>query len=186
MSEENNTIVWEGVEYDTIADAARANGLNYSNLTLWISKGYTCEDDRRIVEWEGKRYLTIADAARATGYEYQQLLNHINKGYTCEDDVQLPKIKTIWNNVTYESRLEAIQQTGIAYTTFYGYLARGFTCDADVARWKKNKRGYNRTRIERLLQAGELSGRQIAIVENVSASLVSRIKTALQEKQADG
>jgi hypothetical protein len=148
---------------------------------------------RRPVQWNGIQYKSLADAARATGLNYQQLQKRIKCGHTCDDDVTPHKVECEWNGVTYHSIASAARNTGIPDITLRNYLDAGFTSNDDVAARKANNRHYDYDKIVSLLQANEtkkpkdqLSGRKIAAQVGVSPSLVSRIKTALQEKQADG
>lgn len=92
--------IWNGIEYVSTADAARANNVEKVTLTRWLKKGYTCladvkpyKKDRRCV-WNGITYPSVKEAAAALGLSPDGLYGRLYKGYKCDSDV--PRRKKVF------------------------------------------------------------------------------------------
>lgn len=68
--------IWNGIEYKSIKDAATANNTSKNNMSIRISKGYTCDDDMpksgghnktKMVIYNGIKYNSVKEAATANG-----------------------------------------------------------------------------------------------------------------------
>ena len=99
----NNSIActWEGNQYSSMKDIAKAVGVTHTTIYRWIRKGYTSMADAKrgfIKEyervgpkpciWEGNEYPSIKAAAKAIGVARATFGGWIQKGYTCMADVE--------------------------------------------------------------------------------------------------
>lgn len=87
---------WNGIEYGSVAEAAKANSITYAAMRCRILKGYSCDDDmsgnnatnKVAVEWNGTEYESISAAARANDISYSAMAYRLRKGYACDDDMR--------------------------------------------------------------------------------------------------
>lgn len=87
-------ITWEGVEYPSITQAARAVGVPYGTMLHWLKFGK--RKPRRSIpcEWNGVQYPSIRAAADANWITPVGMWFRIRKnGYTCDDDLKYGKDK---------------------------------------------------------------------------------------------
>ena len=85
---ENHTdIEWEGVVYDTIADAAKAAGVKYDCMLQRYKKGYTCEADLKVIPTvavyipeNGKTYESIGAAWRGECVSHSTMYQWLRTG----------------------------------------------------------------------------------------------------------
>jgi len=90
-------VVWNGVGYYSVREAAQANGIKTSAMCNRLAKGYTCDNDmpgtgsvqrrKKPVTWNGVTYPCIADAAEACYITVNAMYRRLRKGYTCDDDL---------------------------------------------------------------------------------------------------
>jgi hypothetical protein len=85
---------WNGVEYKSINEAAKALGISPGTMSDRIKKGYTSDDHVSNVggsvpcSWNGIEYSSMTDAANALGIDVSSLRYRIQRGYTCDDDLR--------------------------------------------------------------------------------------------------
>jgi hypothetical protein len=99
MNRRNRKVVWNGIEYGKLKDAARAN--HVSEVQMWrrLKQGYTCDADMlpgmqsqigriraKPCIWNGIEYDTVTAAARANNKTIAQMSVWINKGYMSDGD----------------------------------------------------------------------------------------------------
>ncbi len=131
---------WNGVRYESQAEAARALGVLQTTMHNRLSKGYTCDSDVPGVgswlgaecEWDGVRYESQADAARANGISPAAMSRRLSKGYTCDADVPANISTCEWNGVSYPSQADAARANGASQQTIGKWIRKGYTCDSDV------------------------------------------------------
>lgn len=89
---------WNGIEYPSVAAAAKANGISRQAMWERIRKGYSLTSDmigtgraegmKRKVIWNGVEYPSIAKAAAAHGITHAAMRYRVERGYTCDDDMR--------------------------------------------------------------------------------------------------
>lgn len=130
---------WNGIEYRSISEAARANGVSFAVMHTRISKGYTRDSDfvssRHPIEYNGVKYPSISAAARANNIASATLAGRVERGYKSDDDMQVKPV--IWNGVEYRSRRQLCIALGVGKYTLMRYLRDGYTCDADIPEDKR-------------------------------------------------
>ena len=84
--------VWNGIRYESVAEAARALGISYGAMQGRLKHGHTCDDDlhqarRKPCTWNGIRYESVTDAAKANYITRHAMVQRLQNGYTCDDDL---------------------------------------------------------------------------------------------------
>lgn len=135
-------ITWNGIEYPSIAEAARMNGIGFSAMRKRLRNGYVCDTDVPTRKdkghpciWNDVHYKTVRQAALACGVDENSMHQRLDKGYTCDEDMPgmgSPKISCVWNRIIYPSLKAAAIATGIPHASLCKYVKKGYTCDADV------------------------------------------------------
>jgi hypothetical protein len=131
---------WNGIEYESIKEAARANEVTYASMSSRIMRGYTCDEDmsdmRVSCTWNGIEYESIRGAARANNISHGGMQQRLKKGYTCDDDVpdEIDHFKKTctWNGIEYDSITEAARSSGISHGAMRYRLKQGYTSDSDL------------------------------------------------------
>lgn len=138
---QSNTCNWNGIEYPSMAAAARANGVNERTMRRRIAKGYTCDEDLGVswldqikeTTWNGITYRSLAEAAKSIGVPRTTLQHRLAQGYTCDSDLKRRRgASVLWNGVCYKNLTTAAKATGIPYKALWYRINRGYTCDADM------------------------------------------------------
>lgn len=132
--------VWNGIQYNSVSEAAMALGISGSSMSWRLTQGYTCDDDVaehrrwniRVCVWNGIEYPSVADAARAIGVSVKAMEYRMRQGFTCDNDMTDPNKPCTWNGVEYPSRKSAALALGIAEKTIIWRLQNGYACDEDM------------------------------------------------------
>lgn len=142
--------VWEGVEYPSIAVAARQLGMEqaalYGRIVVY---GYTCEADMvgsKPCSWNGVSYSSISEAAKANGIGITSMSRRLQAGYTCDEDMPGRGYSAVceWNGVTYPSRKAMAEALGISQGLInYRLDKMGYTCDEDMKGVQKTPCEWN-------------------------------------------
>ena len=135
---------WNGVEYRSVAEAARANNMVLEKMQSRIRKGYMRDSDvvdlQKPVIWNGIEYKSQSEAARNLKITRERLRYYIAQGYVCDEDIG--KFVTgklcSWNGIQYLTVKAAATANGIEHATLCNYIKRGYQCDADIPR-KRHK-----------------------------------------------
>jgi GIY-YIG catalytic domain-containing protein len=135
-------ITWNGIEYPSVSEAARANNIGNSAMRKRLKNGYTCDNDVPLSKqmgnsctWNGMHYNTVREAALACGIDENSMHQRLGRGYVCNDDMpgrSAIEKPCIWNGVYYPSLKKAAIATGILHSRLCKYIHRGYTCDADI------------------------------------------------------
>lgn len=128
--------IWNGVQYASIADAARANNVKISTMHHRISHGKTSDKDISIIIrpciWNGVSYKSISQCAIANNIDGNVMERRINKGYVCDADVPAREKKTTWNDVTYISISACARAINVTSQKLRRWLELGYRCDHDI------------------------------------------------------
>lgn len=88
-------VTWNGVNYPSVAAAARACGIAKCSMQERLNNGYTRDSDMRIVSslckvtvWNGIEYPSVSAAARANGINKSTMQERVDKGYTSDKDLK--------------------------------------------------------------------------------------------------
>lgn len=91
-------VIWNGVEFPSMADAARAKGVTRERMRQLIAKGRVSDGDKRIrvrysslckpCAWDGVEYPSITAAAQANGVSVQVMRWRLLQGYTGNGDMK--------------------------------------------------------------------------------------------------
>ncbi len=148
---------WNGVEYASVSEAARALDISERAMRHRLGKGYASDDDARVHQermksvrakeqreklsvptiWNGIEYSSIKEAAQAWEVDPGTLSRWLKRGYARDNDVPMPdetryRESVIWNGIHYPSLKIAAGALGISSTTLRYRLDMGYTSDADV------------------------------------------------------
>ncbi len=129
--------VWNGVEYPSIAAAARANNLDPSSMWHRIHNEQSHDEevgiDPRSITcvWNGIEYRSIESAARALGMPASTMRKYLREGKTGDKDIQSTRRPCSWNGIVYPSVGEAARSIGMPKSTLRLYLSKGYIGDAD-------------------------------------------------------
>jgi hypothetical protein len=135
-----NPCTWNGITYVSMAEAARANNIDFVGMLNRIKRGHSCDSDlwkqHKPCIWNGIEYCTIAEAARANNINKSAMCERIKKGYTCDADVYpfYNGKPCIWNGIEYRSIQDAARVNNVSSDTMYKRLESGYVCDNDL-RW---------------------------------------------------
>jgi hypothetical protein len=133
------SIIWNGIEYPSMAALAREKGVSRQYISSLIQRGITSDDRVRNTPgrkphpfaWNGITYPSRQEAALALGITVEAVRYRDERGWTCDDD--LPgKRCTVWNGVEYPSISAAARARDISVPTMWRWIQRGWTCDEDV------------------------------------------------------
>lgn len=127
---------WNGIEYESISDAARANFVNEVTMLNRVNAGYTCDDDvwkarATPCTWNGVEYESIKAAAAATWVTPGAMSVRVARGLKADDDLVYGAKACTWNGVEYRSILQAARAAGVHPNTMSRWIRSGFTCDAE-------------------------------------------------------
>lgn len=127
--------IWNGIEYLTIAECARANGVTLHAMQGRFLRGNTCDADlsprTTAVVWNGIEYPSIAEAARANGITPKAMQLRISKGRKSDSDLTHYK-PCVWNGVNFPSIVEAAEANGLTKGALWRRLLKGYTSDTDM------------------------------------------------------
>lgn len=160
----NAACEWNGIQYNNIAAAARAIGIEYSALYHRLLCGYKQDSDvgrGKEVYWNGIQYKSIQSAAKAVGVHASTMIRWIARGYVDEQDVTMNrranKLATaargarnfnskalVWDGVEYESIAAAAKATGTSATTLRVWVSKGYTNNQEVIEGTLKNRGIGR------------------------------------------
>lgn len=128
---------WNGIQYPSIAAAARANHIDPSAMWHRVNSGWTRDEEIGInprsipCVWNGIQYRSIERAAHAVGMPPSTLRLYLSKGYIGDQDIQPMRRPCVWNGIAYRSVGEAARSIGMPKSTLRLYLSKGYTGDAD-------------------------------------------------------
>lgn len=133
--------VWNGIEYGSIADAARATGINLYVITWRISQGFTRDEDvkpyMKKCEWNGCQYQSITEAANAIGVTENAMKHRVKSGFKSDADMKGKgggaKVKCEWNGISYSSFSAAAKANGVSSFVMRWRIKKGYRCDSDIA-----------------------------------------------------
>lgn len=140
-SNENNKrpCEWNGIKYDSLLSAGKANGLTSHAMLHRLQRGYTCDEDmpyNRPCIWNGNIYETITIAAKAVGVKIPTMVYRLRLGYTCDADIKQSgdanKKQCMWNGIEYPSKAACARALGITTGALKERYLRGYTCDTDM------------------------------------------------------
>lgn len=144
---------WNGIQYKTVVDAAKAVGISPSGMHMRLKRGWICDTDvkpkgrgKRLVPcvWNGIAYLSITDAAHASGLMSDTLQARIKAGYKSDADMlKIHSKECEWNGIKYPSVNKAAKANRISITTLLERLEKGYSCDADMKRIHTGKCVWN-------------------------------------------
>lgn len=128
---------WNGIEYDSISECARSNGVHTTTMMLRFRSGYTCDDDIPPFEipcvWNGVHYQNLNEAAIALGITPSSMGYRVAQGYVCDDDLTYGNIPVEWNGTTYDSISEAAKALGLTSGAIRRRVFEyGYKSDADM------------------------------------------------------
>lgn len=126
---------WNGIEYGSIAEAARACGVCSATMQDRLSGGAACDDDLRprfrVVMYNGIEYSSIKDAAIANGLTYSAMKSRIQRDHAGDDSLGLSN-PCEWNGVIYKTISEAARSLGVSPTAMSVRKRNGQTRDVDL------------------------------------------------------
>ena len=125
---------WNGVEYPSIASAARALGINLASLQERLERGYTCDADmvrgwKREITYNGVVYPSITEAAVANGISLGAMDSRIRAGIFADED--LTSYEFVWNGTTYPNMVEAAKALGETVTRIHYWRRMGYKSPDD-------------------------------------------------------
>lgn len=86
--------IWNGIEFESMAAAARDVGITTEAMRQRIEKGYICDDDmlrgysERPIIWNDVEYPSITAAAKAIGVSNSSMWRRVQSGYTRDEDMK--------------------------------------------------------------------------------------------------
>lgn len=102
MTRNPKPVVWNGIEYASINEAAAAMGITARALSHRIKRGYTCDADLEgvsgspvAVTWDGIQYPSVAVAAKAIGVSKITMQKRLGKIYPSLDKRKPPQTRTL-------------------------------------------------------------------------------------------
>lgn len=146
---------WNGIEYENVAQAARANGVEYSAMYDRIKNGYRSDDDihrHKIVRWNGVEYKSISAAARANKVSHETMSRWITLGFTCRQDARNHRSNKLsasarktgksvtWEGVEYKSITAAARAANITLTRMWTWQSKGYRSMQDAIEGTKRRR----------------------------------------------
>lgn len=140
---------WNGIEYPSVAECARANRVESATMWSWIRRGFKTDEDITSINipcvWDGKQYNSMNEAARVNGIDEATFHHWIKRGYRNRSEVVGRGVhgtkNCTWNGQVYNSVSECADAIGVKIATMYSWIKKGFTCEADVRKLgEQNKR----------------------------------------------
>lgn len=139
-----NIVKWNGVEYPSVSEAARANNIGNSAMRKRLKHGYKQDSDvpkrkdfGNPCTWNGVPYPTVIAAANANNVTYKAMWERIREGISSDEEIR--NVPCIWNGVLYSSISKAAKALGISYAPMYKRVTKGYQCDEDMIRPRKHK-----------------------------------------------
>ena len=98
-------VIWNSIEYPSLAEAARALGINPASLKERLARGYVCDSDLKRpmtwdnnakgnpCSWNGIEYASVSAAAKANGIHVSSMNDRLRRGYICDADLK-PRTRT--------------------------------------------------------------------------------------------
>lgn len=158
---------WNGVVYDSIKQAASANGVTIYCMSTRLRLGYLCDDDmpltsRKPCEWNGIKYKSIREAAKAVGVEIGCMERRLQKGYTSDTEMTRTGKKLsppfLWDGVEYQTVSDAARANGINPSTMWAFISKGKTSSSQVSKPLGDKCTWNGIEYASLNEASKLVG----------------------------
>lgn len=135
-------VIWNGIEYLSIAEAARENNIAHTSMRKRLANGYKRDadvpkrkDQGKPCVWNGIQYKTAVEAAKAIGVTEKAMWDRLQTGYKSDSDMIRNGCE--WNGIHYTSIHEAAKALGISFTPMWKRLKKGYTCDADMVKPRK-------------------------------------------------
>jgi hypothetical protein len=126
---------WNGVQYASVAEAARACGINLASMQDRLKYGHTCDDDLRPqlrpVTYNGTEYPSIKAAAIANNVTYACMKSRIQGGILSDDELYQSH-RVTWNGIEYRNAVEAAQALGVTVGVMRGRISAGYASDVDL------------------------------------------------------
>lgn len=132
--------VWNGVEYDSVKQAAEMSGIPYYSMGYRIRRGYKGNLDIsptgfHAVCWNGVMYKSLTSASKSIGESVHNIKRWMSKGYTCDADLPCPQTFE-WNGIKYNSLKEASLSLEVSIGTISHRIKKGYKCDMDIEKAK--------------------------------------------------
>lgn len=136
--------IWEGIEYPSITEAARANDMPRYLMKWRIGHGYHSESEvppyiRRTCVWNGIEYPSIRAAAKANGMSESGMKNRIYRGHTSDTDVRSVSREITYNGIVYPSLSAAARANEISVAGMWDRIQRGYLKDTDIPPQYRNR-----------------------------------------------
>lgn len=140
---------WNGKEYRSISEAARACDVSVSTMQYRLWTGYKCDSDvpgqNKPCVWKGVEYPSITAAASANGIEVRRMSWLVSAGHTSDENLRPTgggkAMACMWNGTLHSSIKSAAKACKVSFKTMWYRVQRGYTCDDDL----KIKRKLNET-----------------------------------------
>lgn len=130
---------WNGIEYVSIAAAARANNVTDATMLKRLRTGYTCDNDLigttspHKCAWNGIIYPSIIAAAKANGISRSVMKRRLRNGYVCDEDINHHhKRICVWNGIQYHSIKQAAIANGLEENTMSFRVREGYTAETEM------------------------------------------------------
>lgn len=129
---------WNGIEYESVSEAARALSISSSAMFDRLNKGYAGDTDligfNRCV-WNGVEYRSITECALANNVTDCTMSGRLRKGYSSDKNLKhprpFPKV-CFWNGIEYPSAKAASRALGVTHQTMLQRIRKGFKSDEDI------------------------------------------------------
>lgn len=133
--------VWNNQQFDSIADAARANNLSLTAMLHRIQQGWSSDADMPVknkqITWNATVYESINEASRILGIPLTTLHRWVNLGFKGDEDIADFDTECTWNGITYKSASQAAKANGVHPVTMQERLRNGYKKDSDLKRKPK-------------------------------------------------
>lgn len=144
-------VTWNDIEYESIAEAARAEGITREAMRRRVNRGSKCDDDLNQnvgrppcdCEWNGISYPSITEAAKANKITPQAMLYRLRQGYTSNDDLTYRQagVETVWDGKSYPSKAACARAIGVSQPTLENWLMRGYQSWDDLGNISRGRLG---------------------------------------------
>ena len=136
-------IRYDGKEYSSKSELARAYGTNIKAFSSRLKKGWTMDEalgvvkhrNGKLIRYDGKEYASRAELARAYGIHIKTFSSRLREGWTMDEALGVVQrqhgrsIPIRYDGKEYASRAELARDYGIKITTFSYRLKEGWTMD---------------------------------------------------------